>query len=112
MAERDNINLMVDHVKWVQVRFLNVVLMSNTKDADLLKIERRTAAWNARPKRSLEMYAKTSDERAACKRAVEKNKQILKTMKGKSILEGVQKHIQKNMNSNRIQAKFVFTKVK
>lgn len=86
--------------------------MSNIKEADLLKIERRTAAWNARPKRSLEMYAKTSDERDASKRAMNKNKQILKTDKGQAILSGIQKHIQKNMNGNRIQAKFVFTKVK
>lgn len=69
--------------------------MSNKKkSSDAQIIEKRNAAWNNRPVRNLEMYAKTSKERKELTDAKKTNKQVLSTYGGRYELRGIQRKLQ------------------
>lgn len=82
--------------------------MSNTrKSSDAQIIEKRNAAWNNRPIRSMEMFAKTSKERKALTEAKKENKRVLSTYGGRYELKGIQRKL---MNT-QFPCKVSFTKV-
>lgn len=82
--------------------------MSNTRrSSDAQIIELRNAAWNNRPVRNLEMYAKTSKERQELINAKKENKRVLSTYGGRYELRGIQRKL---MNT-AFPCKISFTKV-
>jgi hypothetical protein len=68
---------------------------TNQKQSDAELIQRRTNAWNNRPIRSMEMFAKTSYEHRLVNKAKRQYKRNLVTPEGIQLKKNVQKHILK-----------------
>jgi hypothetical protein len=58
-------------------------MSKNIKEADALLIAKRTAAWNKRPVRSMEMYTKTSWEKKLTNKVKGIHNKGMKTYYGK-----------------------------
>jgi predicted Zn-dependent protease len=82
-------------------------MSKNKKSSDAQIIELRNAAWNNRPIRSMEMFAKTSKERKELANAKKENKRVLSTYGGRYELRGIQRKL---MNT-QFPCKVSFTKV-